>query len=709
MQNHTYHCVQILRHLFTLHVYFTEFDEAISIFDAYVNILVKEKSSQQKGFDGPELDSDSTALSLATSATRMLCQYGSSSHTLCALTIGQMLEQWLQDDAPLVARERHAVDPPTDGPPAGWARSSKTYSRTAATAAINAVGLSYATFAKTTNDARLRREAFEHARRVGELALADETSASSSLESCYVLTVVSLATAQFEDAYAYARSGLTNNTPFLARYSHEEHVSVAADASSIETQNPFHLLPLYHLDFLIACLDQQCCTSDDAALEFPTRFHALVFPPKDDSTSPPRPFEELGNHEKLNIIEAFRTFVVYTGVTKGVHAAVERCSELIFLYTQLFGSLKQEQNHSGQLVPPPTEQPPKSSRGTIRSFVSRSKRNRLSQEGDRRIPLEPIPHNFPHDKPPPPVSHEKQPPEQDMRLPIDEKLTAPASESTAADPPKLQPPNPTDADPSLPATSTAKHILQPPAAIFPEPATLRYRHAALITIWLFISSIYSAAADHAEAATAVSNARSSFDALETDLAARTDRRESTGDVAYKGWGPVRTHAQLLADIFAAEGDALCAQVWAPALRRKFLPVRGARPVDVAADVDKNKVLTSARSRYREAVLRCSAHHDGTVGLARILLESPDSSPRHEAYGLLRDLTAGSEGYSSVSAWKLLGVAAGAIGRDAEAVAALTEAQRWMDVTSLRPWSVVNAGGCVLGGSSAFVGGLVGRW
>ena len=690
MQNHTYHSTQILRDLFRLHASFAEFDEAIQMFDAYTSIIVKEKTSQRKGYEGPELDTDETALQLAILAVRILCRFGSYQHANLALSIGQMIHRWLVDGAPTNARDRPHFDASIDFENINLKSLGKIYGVAATAHALQAIGLCYATYAVTSNDADLRAEFLQQSSTIIRFAMdASEHSQPQyeALESCYMLTSIAVMKGDFMEAITSSRA------------LHSERNSSAADLSLDDNmpRNAVQAIPVQHLRYLISKLRLQPFnpTVTDSA-DFASTIIEILYPSNDDSADTKSLVEEVDNHGKMNCIEACCTSVTYTGIQSGGNAAVQKCSELIYLYTRLYGPVKEDAGHSGKFATAQSQStPPKSSKGTVRSIVSR-KKNRKSVEQGAGRPLDPVPHNLPSNKPPPPISHEKQPPEQDIRSPVEDDYGEAKQAETRPRGLSRKPGELNIGNTTMSNTVTDARRSHNPnfVAAYPSEITdLRYRTAALTRVWLFISTIYSAAGDHNEAKTAVENAQASVANLEVEVSRQIEERNDTGATQCQGWGPVRTLPQLRADVLSGEGDALMAQIQPPPLRAKFMPSRGMRYPEMPANSEK--IGNVASTKYREAIMQCPKHREGTLGLCNRLLDTQNIQNQHEAYALLRELSQSAEGFNSGAVWTLLSTACSEIGRPEEAMSAAKEASRWTSLEGIRnPWGT-NAGGFVL--------------
>jgi tetratricopeptide (TPR) repeat protein len=146
-----------------------------------------------------------------------------------------------------------------------------------------------------------------------------------------------------------------------------------------------------------------------------------------------------------------------------------------------------------------------------RASVSSS--TRKSTESNERS-LRPIAHNMSHTSEPPPVGHVQQPPKQDVRLP------APFPD------PYYIPPDP----------------------YFSKVQSRRQKISLLVSIWIYISGLYSRADMLNDAKDAVREAFKLVEMLESEVAQESSTSKA---FASRGWGGGKSVEELWADVYTA--------------------------------------------------------------------------------------------------------------------------------------------------------------
>ncbi|KAF1957572.1 filamentation protein-like protein [Byssothecium circinans] len=187
-----------------------------------------------------------------------------------------------------------------------------------------------------------------------------------------------------------------------------------------------------------------------------------------------------------------------------------------------------------------------------RPSVSSSVRRSIESQ-DR--PLRSVPHNMSPAAEPPPVGHTQQPLKQDLRLPT-----------------PLPGQNYIDPDP-----------------YFSKIQGRRQKVTMLVSIWNFISGLYSRADMHEDAKDAVKEAFKLTKTFESEVAQESSSSKAFAD---RGWGGGKSVEELWADVYAARGHLLLAQ----------------------------GLKHEARTDFERAVLHFPNHPDAIVGLSDILLD-----------------------------------------------------------------------------------------
>lgn len=166
-------------------------------------------------------------------------------------------------------------------------------------------------------------------------------------------------------------------------------------------------------------------------------------------------------------------------------------------------------HHREQEVPSPD---------IVRSAVSQA----ANQPQSAKQTLGPVAHNAKLSHLEPPVGHENQPPEQDIRLPTSFGFESPAGALTK----------------------------------FPQNQTQKYALCVLVKVWLLIAGLYRRAASFDDAAEACEEASKHLRRIET-LTASEDA--SARSFRERGWATPKSSDELWADVYAERGLLLNAQ------------------------------------------------------------------------------------------------------------------------------------------------------
>ena len=162
---------------------------------------------------------------------------------------------------------------------------------------------------------------------------------------------------------------------------------------------------------------------------------------------------------------------------------------------------------------------------TARNSAVRSKslsRPSASSIESPERPLRPIAHNMPHAAVPQPPGHSQQPPKQDLRL----------------------------------ATPFPGQSYIPPDPYFSKIQDRRQKVTLLVSIWIFISGLYSRADMHEDAKDAVKEAFKLTKTFESEVALESSTSKTFAD---RGWGGGKSVEELWADVFAAVSRPCLAQ------------------------------------------------------------------------------------------------------------------------------------------------------
>ncbi|CAI6333476.1 unnamed protein product [Periconia digitata] len=272
-------------------------------------------------------------------------------------------------------------------------------------------------------------------------------------------------------------------------------------------------------------------------------------------------------------------------------------------------------------------------------------------------PLRSIPHNMSPNSQPPPSGYTQHPLKQDTRLPM--------------------------------PFWNAEHILSDP--YFSRIQSRRQKITLLVSIWIFISGLYSRAGMLGEAQDATKEAFKLVETFESEVAQESSTSKA---FAEQGWGGGKSVEELWGDVYAARGQLLLSQ----------------------------ESKHEARVEFERAVLHFPSHAGAIVGLSDILLDMYcemiplDSSKiarqtnksgaedqlsppvlsrlaaRDRAYGLLSSLTKLSTGWDYSEAWYALARAY----EESEEMEKAKKALWWVveleDAHPIRDWDNVTLGG-----------------
>lgn len=131
-------------------------------------------------------------------------------------------------------------------------------------------------------------------------------------------------------------------------------------------------------------------------------------------------------------------------------------------------------------------------------------------------PLPPIAHNLKHSQQPAPIGHTKQPPEQDVRLPVSYRYDSPTTAVTR----------------------------------FPTTEAQKYALGILVKIWLFVAGLYRRASLFEDAEEACEEASRQAAKVEALVASH---ESSARSFSARGWGGGKSSEELWGDVDAEKG------------------------------------------------------------------------------------------------------------------------------------------------------------
>lgn len=374
----TYHSTAILRSLFLVHLSVAEFDLGFKALDSYLDIVKKGKARVAKtGHPEPSLDDDKTALETISQAIMILCSYGHQQAAEKARHLGSELEDWLsklphsnlqENGTPVIAEDREEIKVPASAPPP----------QTIALA-WQAIGLGHAHWSRVTTDAGSRAEIQSKAIRCLRRSLAPEYGRSKDVRSFFALGLLLAERRELTAAIELVRSAL------IAVHGFEEDYNLFYGPYWQERS----LIPLWHLlsillsarqDYVMAA---RACEGALDQFKDPTvlfgktesRFRSEHLKDVETKNLPPRGLvDDMSDEEKINIMDVKMTQLALVELMEGPDVAVNASSELLTLFSRLFGNIDVQQQ---ALRPPVIAEPPRTSRtfkGSI--FGSRADRSR---------------------------------------------------------------------------------------------------------------------------------------------------------------------------------------------------------------------------------------------------------------------------------------------------------------------------------------------
>ncbi|KAF1831220.1 hypothetical protein BDW02DRAFT_572268 [Decorospora gaudefroyi] len=301
-----------------------------------------------------------------------------------------------------------------------------------------------------------------------------------------------------------------------------------------------------------------------------------------------------------------------------------------------------------------------------------------TESGDRQLP--PIDHNLSHTSPP--LAHGEL--KQDTRLPS--------------------------------RIPHADHISQDP--YFSKIQERRQKVSLLVSIWIFISGLYTRAQMFRDAREAVTEALKLVETFEAEVLLESSTAKALAD---KGWGSGKSVEELWADALAARGELLVAQSWKHEARAEFERALEHFPdhpegivglsnilLDIYSEIiplePTNNTDTSPSQPPSVSSVQASTSTSKTQYLTSRTpsVENQLSSPhltrlaaRDRAFGLLSTLTKLGAGWDYSEAWYALARAyeeSGQIDKTKEVLWWCVELE---DTHPVRSWKAVTTGGFVL--------------
>jgi tetratricopeptide (TPR) repeat protein len=329
--------------------------------------------AEKSGERDAGIDDDSTVLRTSAEAIRVLCRFGSREESKKALEIGETIEGWLEQSE---LTGQSASD-------AGSTRSIEAIVEPRSLAiAYCAIGISLSQWARFTYEADARAGIQAKAVSYLRKSLAPKLEESNNLEALYALALVLAQTRDIAGSIKAVKIALSPAT--------KNKASVSADGvmnlgHTTEFGRERKLIPFWHLLALLLTARADFSAAEQACEAAFEQFGdpAILFG-KDDTEGyrsehlnevtgkSDRSFgivDRMERFEKTAVLEIKMTQLALVEIVDGSTPAVDGCDELLALYARLFGDPTAE-----KIPPKPTTMaPPKSSAGTIRGSIFRSK------------------------------------------------------------------------------------------------------------------------------------------------------------------------------------------------------------------------------------------------------------------------------------------------------------------------------------------------
>ncbi|KAG5979478.1 hypothetical protein E4U55_005116 [Claviceps digitariae] len=372
----TYHSTYLLRSLFCVHLAVADFDLAFKAFDSYLDIVKKGKAREEKtGHREVSLDDDGAVLETMAQAILALCRYGHRVAGEKARQLGAELEDWLSKLPQMKTAENSTSLNSRDEAISG----TRTFvSPHIIALAWQAIGLSHAHWSRITHEAGSRTEIQSKAIRCLRKSLAAEFGRSKDIRSYFSLALLLAERRELTAAIELVRSAL------LCNKGQEESYSLYHGPYWQERT----LIPVWHLLALLLSARQDYTMASRACEGALEQFKdaSVLFGKTEasfrsdhlkentvsngaNSGAPARGLvDDMDDSEKESILEVKMTQLALVELVEGPDVAVNASSELLSLYTRMFGALSVQPVASSTSTPlaiPKTSGTARSIRGTI--------------------------------------------------------------------------------------------------------------------------------------------------------------------------------------------------------------------------------------------------------------------------------------------------------------------------------------------------------
>ena len=394
----TFHSTQLLRHLFSVHAYLGDYDLALKAFDSYVEIMTKGRARAAKADDTKSgIDHDDIALRHISTVILVCCRYGAQTGSEKAFRYGTMSQEWLEQVRSEGADDSDTTKGPLPVQPSEQVPRPGSLSEDSLAIAYRAIAISQATWAQYTFNTALRSDLYDQAAH----NLHKSLQYFESVGTLYALARVHAQQRNIAKALDVTKRAL--------KLSHQSSASIPNKAQAGHTHlydeleaplNVTDTVPLYHLLALLlssqenlnlalgscnAALDQVedmlagNTTDSRPGIKTTDREKTLeiLTNGNDDSFVRAEARKDLHVFAKQNILEVKMSKMALIDMTEGPEVAVNASTELIALYTRLFGEVDVNARVPGRAGMSTVR--PKSAGGTVRSLKPKAVTNRLSK------------------------------------------------------------------------------------------------------------------------------------------------------------------------------------------------------------------------------------------------------------------------------------------------------------------------------------------
>lgn len=390
----SYHSTQILRYLFNVHAYVTEFDLAFKAFDSYVELVQKGKDREDKtGAPDYSLDNDDTTLHTVSEAIRILCRFGDRKEVEKAREVCKKLHQWVER-ATADAEAQENVDSNATVP-VRIPVCSKTVAE-----AYRALGVCDVTWARLTYDASARNGHQQKAVEYFRTSLNVSFGSGPDLDTSYALALVLSEMRELPAAIKVVKQAMSRparKEGFMTPTSNGEG-DFNQRNDSADCVHERKLIPFWHLLTLLLTAKADIATAartSNAAFEQFDDFADLFGPEPEfqsehlqelEKPEPPKTkalVDRMERYEKEGIIQVKLTQIAIKEVLQNASEAVDSSAELLALYARLFGDPRAELRTQTRMG---TSKPPKSAVSTLRQSVfGRIGRSRSRHGGSKNM------------------------------------------------------------------------------------------------------------------------------------------------------------------------------------------------------------------------------------------------------------------------------------------------------------------------------------